>query len=337
MKSVAAILVEQNQPVIVDELEIKDLLLPGQVLVEVSETGFCSTQLREIRGLNGPDRYLPHLFGHEGVGIVLEIGGNSDRLHVGDQVILHWRPSEGLTAPGYRYTWGSRFVNSGPIATFAQYVVLSESRLTTLETIPEIEAKSTIGCSISTGWGIANRELSLSQANEVLILGLGPTGLAAFLGFNKGLNLSIAVVEPSSQKRELLRGRVDLALDDISELPRLAKFDAVIDCSGRYDNWSGGLSLLKDGGTFVKSGMSSKESVFVVAANELLRGLTVRGSNGGSFSPRDDLAELVSHIERHSADYALFPVQRFGLSRINEAVDFLTKEGAFKAVLNPWE
>lgn len=337
MRTVAAILVQQNSPVIVDELKIDDPLLPGQVLVEVLETGFCSTQLRELFGRNGPDPYLPHLFGHEGIGIVRELADKSSPLAVGDKVIMHWRPNQGRTAQGYRYRWGNQQVNSGPISTFSQYSVLSESRLSAVSHIPRIPARATIGCSISTGWGIANREVKLKSHDEILILGLGPTGLSVYLGLDQGLGLSTHVVEPSGQKRELLEGKTVECFPDLTELPISQRFDVVIDCSGRYDDWTNGLTLLKNDGVFIKSGMSARGSEFIISANDLLRGITISGSNGGSFDPHEDMSALLSHIDAQIENYQLFPVKHFELSEINQAVDFLGQEGAFKAVLNPWK
>ena len=73
MKTLAAILVEQKKPLILDEVSIPPLRF-GQVLVEIATTRICGSQLGEIEGVKGPDRWLPHLLGHEGGGTVLEVG-----------------------------------------------------------------------------------------------------------------------------------------------------------------------------------------------------------------------------------------------------------------------
>ena len=70
MKTVAAILTELNSPLVVDEIEIPKLEC-GQVLVRVHCSGICGAQLGEIAGAKGPDKFLPHLLGHEGVARVL--------------------------------------------------------------------------------------------------------------------------------------------------------------------------------------------------------------------------------------------------------------------------
>lgn len=337
MKTVAAILVKQGEPIVVDEVEIRKPLSSGQVLVEVIETGFCSTQLREIWGQNGPDKYLPHLFGHEAIGVVREVSDAGSHLNAGDSVLMHWRPGMGRAAQGYSYKWGTGEVNSGPIATFSQYAVVSENRVTRSFDIPNIPARSTIGCSISTGWGIANLELNLSDDQKILILGLGPTGLAVFLGIDPSLKIHKTVVDPSPTKRALLRGTDASVFASAVDLPSDASFDAIIDCSGKYDDWSGGMGLLRDGGTFIKSGMSSHDNEFSIRSNDLLRGLSIKGTNGGGFNPNRDLTPLLSHLNMRKDDYMTFPIEPFGLSQINSAVDFLRQERAFKVMLDPWQ
>jgi S-(hydroxymethyl)glutathione dehydrogenase / alcohol dehydrogenase len=70
----AAILLEQCKPLVIDEVSLPGALSFGQVLVKISYTGICGSQIGEIDGVKGDDPYLPHLLGHEGSGEVLEIG-----------------------------------------------------------------------------------------------------------------------------------------------------------------------------------------------------------------------------------------------------------------------
>ncbi len=88
----AAILAEQCKPLIIDEVALPDKLSYGQVLVRLSYTSICGSQLGEIDGVKGDDPYLPHLLGHEGSGEVLEIGGGVKTVKPGDHVVLHWMP-----------------------------------------------------------------------------------------------------------------------------------------------------------------------------------------------------------------------------------------------------
>ena len=75
MEFEAAILTQQNQPLVVDCIRYSENKLGiGQVLVEIYVSGICGSQIGEIEGVKGPDKFVPHLMGHEGCGIVLETG-----------------------------------------------------------------------------------------------------------------------------------------------------------------------------------------------------------------------------------------------------------------------
>jgi S-(hydroxymethyl)glutathione dehydrogenase/alcohol dehydrogenase len=112
MKTMAAILVELGKPLELVDLEIP-VLKPGQVLVEIVFSGVCHTQVMEARGLRGPDRFLPHCLGHEGSGIVRELGSNVTRVQPDDRVVLSWIKGSGGDVPGTQYQWNGKTVNAG--------------------------------------------------------------------------------------------------------------------------------------------------------------------------------------------------------------------------------
>ena len=89
MKS--AILVKSKKPLVIDEVILPKELEFGQVLVKIFYSGICGSQINEIDSIKEPDRYLPHLLGHEGSGIVEKIGPGVSRVKPGDHVDLHWR------------------------------------------------------------------------------------------------------------------------------------------------------------------------------------------------------------------------------------------------------
>ena len=74
-RTVAAILEKSSSDLIIDEIELPKALERGQVLVELISSGICGAQLQEIKGHKGNEKFLPHLMGHEGCGIVSEVGG----------------------------------------------------------------------------------------------------------------------------------------------------------------------------------------------------------------------------------------------------------------------
>ena len=100
----AAILVEQRKPLVIDEISLPQALDVGQVLVKVHYSGICGSQLGEIDGAKGEDKFLPHLLGHEASATVMETGPGVKHVKAGDDVVLHWRKGLGIEGapPAYR-------------------------------------------------------------------------------------------------------------------------------------------------------------------------------------------------------------------------------------------
>src|SRR6202453_834738 len=92
----AAILAQSRGPLVVDEIALPDALDVGQVLVKVLYSTICGAQLNEIAAAKGPDKFLPHLLGHEASARVLETGPGVTTVKEGDAVMLHWGPIGGI-------------------------------------------------------------------------------------------------------------------------------------------------------------------------------------------------------------------------------------------------
>ena len=87
----AAILCEQQKDLAVELIELPRYLLPGQVLVKMHRSTICGSQIGEIDGVKGYDKYIPHLLGHEGCGTVIGCGAGVSTVNQGDLVVLHWK------------------------------------------------------------------------------------------------------------------------------------------------------------------------------------------------------------------------------------------------------
>ena len=85
----AAILTESRKPLVVADVDVPRELLFGQVLVKVLYSGICGAQINEIDAVKGVDRFLPHLLGHEGSGVVSRVGPGVTAVKKGDHVVLH--------------------------------------------------------------------------------------------------------------------------------------------------------------------------------------------------------------------------------------------------------
>ena len=102
MKVCAAILKELGKPLCIEEVVIP-VLKEGQILVKMAYSGVCHSQLMEVRGKRGKDKYLPHMLGHEGTGIVIEIGKGVTKVKVDDWVILGWINGNGIDGGSTQY------------------------------------------------------------------------------------------------------------------------------------------------------------------------------------------------------------------------------------------
>ncbi len=178
----AAILAEQCKPLIIDEVALPDKLSYGQVLVRLSYTSICGSQLGEIDGVKGDDPYLPHLLGHEGSGEVLEIGGGVKTVKPGDHVVLHWMPGEGLTSAPPVYSWKGKPLNAGWITTFNEYAIVSEDRVTAVPKDFDLEIAPLFGCAVTTGLGIINNKAKVRIGESVVVFGAGGVGLNVIQG-----------------------------------------------------------------------------------------------------------------------------------------------------------
>src|SRR3990167_7997593 len=177
MKFHAAILVEQCQPLTVDQIELTTPLEYGQVLVRVICSGICGSQIGEIDGVKGEDKFLPHLLGHEGGGIVEEIGSGVTTVKLGDHVVMHWRKGSGIEAPVKSYCWGNKLINAGRITTFNEYAVVSENRITRIPKDIDFKIASLMGCAILTGFGVVNNDAQIKLGQSVVVFGTGGVGL----------------------------------------------------------------------------------------------------------------------------------------------------------------
>jgi hypothetical protein len=175
--TLAAILTELRVPLIIDEIELPESLAAGQVMVEIRYSGICGSQLGEIDGAKGEDKYLPHLLGHEGSGHVLAIGPGVRHVAVGDTVVLHWRKGLGIESETPRYRWRGKPVNAGWVTTFNRHAVVSENRLTRIPAESDLKVAALYGCAITTGFGVVVNNAKLKIGESIVVYGAGGIGL----------------------------------------------------------------------------------------------------------------------------------------------------------------
>src|SRR4030095_3311879 len=150
----AAVLVELNKPLVMGDLDLPGQLSFGQVLVRIHYSGICGAQINEIEGAKGPDKFLPHLLGHEGSATVLDIGPGVKTVAKGDRVVLHWRPSDGLQSDPPAYQWNGQRGNAGWLTTFNDHAVVSENRVTKIPSDFDLRIAPLFGCAVTTAMGV---------------------------------------------------------------------------------------------------------------------------------------------------------------------------------------
>src|SRR5882757_1128893 len=173
----AAILAESRKPLVIDEIALPDALDAGQVLVRVLYTTICGAQINEIDAVKGPDKFLPHLLGHEASAEVIETGPGVTAVKPGDTVVLHWRPSQGIQSRPAAYTWAGRKLNAGWVTTFNDYAVVSENRMTVIPADYDLKVAPLLGCAVTTAAGVINNDANVKIGESVAIFGVGGVGL----------------------------------------------------------------------------------------------------------------------------------------------------------------
>lgn len=327
MKTPAAILVEQRQPLVVDEVELPSLGF-GHVLVEVKASRICGSQLGEIDGVKGPDRFLPHLLGHEGGGIVLETGPEVTRVKPGDHVVLHWRPAAGIQAKPVRYGWNSKQVNAGNITTFQQLTVVSENRLTVIPPEIDFEFAALLADTLTTGFGVITRDARVQIGESVVLIGCGGIGLGVILGARLAGAHPIIAVDLHNHKLDMARrygathtihaGQADFALE--AEAILGAKADVVIDGTGQPSVIEKAYNLTGNKGRCVLFGVMAHDKRACLHTLPLHFGKVLTGSEGGQSRPEMDIPRFVRMKLDGRLETTHFVSHRCSLDKVNEAI-----------------
>lgn len=336
----AAILVEQNRP-----LELAELQLPaldyGQVLVRLRYSGICGSQLGEIEGVKGPDPYLPHLLGHEGTGVVQDVGPGVRRVRPGDPVVLHWRQAEGIQAAPPRYRWGSRQVNAGWVTTFNDEAVVSENRLTPLPPDVDLETAALYGCALTTGFGVIHHDARVSLGESVVVYGVGGVGLAVVLGASLAGACPVVAVDLFPHKLEAARaqGATHTVLAGpeaparIREIVGAGGADVVVDNTGRPEVIEEAWKLTAAQGRTILVGVTRHDQPIRIDPMPLHFGKVMTGSHGGSSVPSRDIPRYLRLQKAGRFDLSGFVSHRYPLERVNEALEAMRRGEVIRCTL----
>ncbi|MEG4392871.1 zinc-binding dehydrogenase [Microcoleus sp. BROC3] len=343
MKTQAAVLYELNQPLQNEELTLP-ALKPGQVIVEIAYSGVCHSQLLEARGKRGQDRFLPHTMGHEGAGIVREVGSGVKKVREGDRVVLSWIKGSGADIPSTQYQGSKGVVNSGAISTFLQYGIISENRLTPIpETMPLREA-ALLGCAIPTGAGIVLNTLQVRPGSSVVIFGVGGIGLSAVLAANLMNATLIIAVDIFDHKLEQAKAlgathAINAQTQDVEqvleELTGGKGVDYAIEAAGRRQTMEMAIaSVCAPGGLAVLAGNLPAGERISLDPFDLIRGKRVLGTWGGETNPDRDIPRYVTLYQSGKLPLEKMITDSYSLDAINSALGDLESGKVGRAVIS---
>jgi S-(hydroxymethyl)glutathione dehydrogenase/alcohol dehydrogenase len=328
MRTKGALVWGFDEPWSIEEIEI-GAPRRGEVTVQLETAGLCHSDHHLLTG-DIPVAAFPILGGHEGAGIVIEVGDGVEHLAVGDHVVMSFIPSCG-TCPacqtGLRnlcdlgmgllsgasvsdgsfriQAKGRDVVAMSLIGTFSPYVVAHHTSVVKIDEAIPFEVACLVGCGVTTGFGSAVRSAAVTPGEDVAVVGVGGVGTAALQGAVIAGAGRVFAIDPVPWKRDqalkfgaaLAYPDVESAMAGIAEATRGRMCAKVIVTVGRCDgrdveSW---LGLTAKGGTCVLTAMGN---VLATETTMNLAGLTLlqkrlQGSLFGGGNPQYDIPELL--------------------------------------------
>jgi S-(hydroxymethyl)glutathione dehydrogenase / alcohol dehydrogenase len=341
-KAKAAILTESRKPLIVDEITLPDALGVGQVLVKILHTTICGAQINEIEAAKGPDKFLPHLLGHEASAVVIDIGPGVTTIKPGDTVVLHWRPSQGIQCQPPSYTWRSARLNAGWVTTFNEYAVVSENRMTVIPATYDLKVAPLLGCAITTAAGVINNDAKVKIGESVVVFGVGGVGLNVVQFARLVGAYPIVAVDLVDEKLGMakVRGATDVLnagklsnLDaEIRKIVGAKGPDKVVETTGVKFIIELAYDLTHPDGTCVLVGVPYEKVTINTLPIHFNKVLT--GSHGGDAVPHVDIPRLIRLNQANRVSFDGIITHEFSLDNINQALDLVRSGRAGRVLVN---
>lgn len=337
-KMKAAILVSQRNPLVIDEVELPENLEVGQVLVKVHFSGICGSQLGEIDGVKGEDKYLPHLLGHEASGEVVAIGPGVTHVKPGDTVVMHWRKGIGIEAKPAVYQWRGKKLNAGCITTFNEYAIVSENRLTPIPKDADLQVAALFGCAVTTGFGVIVNNAKLKIGESVVVFGSGGVGLNIIQAASLVSAYPIIAVDRFDSRLELAQSAgathlINALSEDagkaIEKIAGPQGVDCFIDNTGKPEIIRQGYHLTKPQGRVILVGVPPKDNDISIYSLPLHFGKEITGSHGGEALPHLDIPRYLALHQAGRIRLKEFITDTFSLHEINQAIQSM-RDGTTK-------
>ncbi|MEM9938811.1 MAG: S-(hydroxymethyl)glutathione dehydrogenase/class III alcohol dehydrogenase [Pseudomonadota bacterium] len=367
MKTRAAVAFEAKKPLEIVELDLegpKD----GEVLVEIMATGICHTDAYTLDGLDS-EGIFPSILGHEGAGIVREVGAGVTSVKPGDHVIPLYTPEcrqcksclSGKTnlCTAIRATQGkgvmpdgtSRFSYKGETiyhymgcSTFSNFTVLPEIAVAKIRTDAPFDKACYIGCGVTTGVGAVTNTAKVQAGDNVVVFGLGGIGLNVIQGAKMVGADKIVGVDINPSKREWgekfgmthfvnpreVQGSV---VEHIVELTD-GGADYSFDCTGNTEVMRDALECCHRGwGTSVIIGVAEAGKEISTRPFQLVTGRNWRGTAFGGAKGRTDVPKIVDWYVNGKIEIDPMITHTMGLEEINTAFDLMHAGESIRSVV----
>ncbi len=342
----AAVLREIGTPMRVEDIELPETR-PGQVRVRISAAGVCHSDLSLATGtLRQP---VPAVLGHEGAGVVTEVGDGVTKVSPGDHVLLIWsapcrdcwfclrnepwlceRAGDAAGRPYARDFRGQDLYPGLGVAAFAEETVVGERAVVRLPEDLALDTAALLSCAVITGVGAVLHSAKVTPGETVAVFGLGGVGLSAVQGARIAGASQVITIDPSGSKESMARmlGATDVLTTGADVVTRIRELtggrgvDHAFECVGRAEAIRAAWSSTRRGGRTTVVGMGSREDTMIFNALELAYfGRSLEGCLYGSADPAVDIPVLIDHVNAGRLDLQALISDRIGLDDIDMAFD----------------
>ena len=366
MKTRAAVAFEAKKPLEVVELDLEGPKA-GEVLVEVMATGICHTDAYTLDGLDS-EGIFPSVLGHEGAGIVREIGPGVTSVAPDDHVIPLYTPEcrqckmclSGKTnlCSAIRSTQGQGLMPDGTsrmsykgetiyhymgCSTFSNFIVLPEIAVAKIRTDAPFETSCYVGCGVTTGVGAVVNTAKVKPGDNVVVFGLGGIGLNVIQGAKMAGADRIVGVDINPAKREWGEqfGMTDFVnpketADVVQHLVDMLDggADYSFDCTGNTDVMRDALECCHKGwGTSIIIGVAEAGKEIATRPFQLVTGRNWRGTAFGGAKGRTDVPKIVDWYMNGKIAIDPMITHKLSLEEINKGFDFMHAGESIRSVV----
>lgn len=304
----------------------------NQLLVRIKYSSICGSQIMEIEGKRGKDKYLPHCLGHEGVGKIVEIGKNIKKFKIGDEVILSWIKTGNKSNKGIKFEYKNTKINAGSITTFSRYSIISESKCIKKPKYLPDKIAAIFGCSVFTGGGIVIKLLKSKNKNsKICIIGLGGVGTATLLALKALSFKDISVYDLDKKKYKIFRKFKIKFLKNLNCHKNY--YDFCFDSAGATKSIEKGFQLINNKGKLIISSHPDSKKFIKIYPHDFINGKTIIGNWGGNGNP-EKYTKLFSKLYKQNkfkCDLMLSKV--YSLDNINLCISDFKKNKVLKPLI----